>query len=99
MKNMAPTCGTLHENGSENANAFYGDAFKNLFTSFIAGTPIKRKAWDGYWKYRYGKIEMHCKDGSVVDFLETKDIIFTLSGILQYDWVVATPENCPLLTK
>lgn len=68
--------------------------FKELFTTFVAGTPIKRKAWRGYWVYRYGKIEMHTKGGDIVDFVDSEDILFTLSGVLQDDWEIATNENC-----
>ena len=74
-------------------------SFKELFADFIAGTPIKRKAWRGYWKYRMGEIEMHCKDGTVTKFSETKDILFTLSGILQNDWEYAHDYNCDIPVK
>ncbi|MDD4566142.1 MAG: hypothetical protein PHE79_11795 [Eubacteriales bacterium] len=74
-------------------------SFKELFADFIAGTPIKRKTWKGYWKYRHGAIEMHCADGSTTNFTDTKDILFTVSGILQNDWEVATPENSTLEEK
>lgn len=67
--------------------------FKELFADFIAGTPIKRKTWKGYWKYHYGKIDMYCKDGTIVNFVDTKDLPFTLSCILEDDWEVATEEN------
>lgn len=70
--------------------------FKELFPTFIAGTPIKRKAWRGYWVYKYGKIEIHSKTGEVIDFLETKDILFTIAGMLEDDWEVATNENCDI---
>jgi hypothetical protein len=74
-------------------------SFKELFSDFIAGTPIKRKVWRGYWVYKYGKIEIHTKGGNVVNFLETNDVLFTLSGILQDDWEVATNENCDIPVK
>jgi len=67
--------------------------FKELFQTFIAGTPIKRKPWKGYWVYKYGNIEMHTKNGDVVNFTDTNDILFTISGILQDDWEIATEEN------
>lgn len=70
--------------------------FKELFPTFIAGTPIKRKAWRGYWVYKYGKIEMHTWDNKVVNFLDSEDILFTISGILEDDWEVATSENSVL---
>jgi hypothetical protein len=42
--------------------------FKELFPSFIAGTPIKRKVWRGYWKYnaRIRQVVIYTKDGMVV---------------------------------
>lgn len=73
--------------------------FKELFSSFIAGKPIKRKPWGGFWVYRYGKIEMHTKKGEVVNFLSTEDVLFTISGILEDDWEVATSENCDIHVK
>lgn len=70
--------------------------FKELLADFIAGTPIKRKVWKGYWVYKYGKIEIHTKTGEVIDFQKTEDVIFTVSGILQDDWEVATNDNCDI---
>lgn len=73
--------------------------FKELFQTFIAGTPIKRKVWGGYWIYKYGNIEMHTKTGEVIDFLDTEDILFTISGILEDDWEIATNENCDIVVN
>jgi hypothetical protein len=73
--------------------------FKDLFATFIAGTPIKRKVWRGYWVYKYGKIEIHTKTGETINFLDTQDILFTISGILEDDWEVATNENCNIPVK
>lgn len=70
--------------------------FKELFATFIAGTPIKRKVWRGYWVYKYGKIEIHTKTGEVIEFSKVEDILFTISGILEDDWEVATNENCDI---
>lgn len=36
---------------------------------------------------------MHTKTGEVVDFLDTEDVLFTISGILQDDWEVATKKE------
>lgn len=71
--------------------------FKELLATFIAGTPIKRKVWKGYWLYKRGRIQMHTKEGLVVDFQESKDIIFSISGILEDDWEVATAENTEIV--
>lgn len=70
--------------------------FKELFSAFVAGTPIKRKVWRGYWVYKYGKIEIHTKTGEVIDFHETKDVLFTISAFLQDDWEIATNDNCDI---
>lgn len=71
-------------------------SFRELLADFIAGTPIKRKPWGGYWKYRYGKIEMHGKNGATTHLTETNDILFTISHIMMYDWEIATNENCEI---
>jgi hypothetical protein len=73
--------------------------FKELFPTFIAGTPIKRKVWKGYWVYKRGVIEIHTKTGEVINFLATTDVIFTISGILEDDWEIATNENCDIEVK
>ena len=73
--------------------------FKQLFADFIAGAPIKCKTWGGYWKYRLGEIEMHGKDGTVEKFTGPEDILFTVAGILQYDWEYATDNNCGIPVK
>lgn len=70
---------------------------KALFRELAAGVPVKRKAWAGYWRYHFGKLEMHSKDGSIIPVTETKDILFTIAGILMEDWEIATEENCPVL--
>lgn len=70
--------------------------FKELFSEFVAGTPIKRKVWRGYWVYRFKRIEIHTKDGQLIDFIDTDDILFTISGILQDDWEYANDDNCDI---
>lgn len=70
--------------------------FKNLMSEFLAGTPIKRKVWRGYWIYKRGKIEIHTKTGEVINFLEVEDVMFTINGMLQDDWEIATNENCDI---
>lgn len=83
----------------KNFKAVTGRYFRDLFQTFIAGTPIKRKVWRGYWVYKYGKIEIHTKTGEVINFTDTQDILFTLSGILEDDWEIATSENCDIPVK
>lgn len=73
-------------------------SFKELFPSFIAGTPIKRKSWGGYWKYnpRIRQVIIYTKDGQIVPFEEVDDWSFTLAGMLEDDWEVATNDNCDI---
>lgn len=73
--------------------------FKDIVADFIAGVPIKRKSWGGYWLYKDGQIEIHTKTGEIIYFNEVKDIIFTLSHITQDDWEIATNENCVIEVK
>lgn len=71
-------------------------SFKELFPDLISGQPIKRKSWRGYWIYKHGRIEIHAKNGDIIDFQETEDLLFTLSNIIQNDWEIATSENCDI---
>ena len=73
--------------------------FNELFSAFVAGTAIKRKVWRGFWVYKYGQVEIHSKDGSVIFLKDTADILFTLAGVLQTDWEVATNENCDITVE
>lgn len=72
------------------ANTNNGVTLKELYHLFKTGTPIKRKSWGGYWIFKDGKVEIHTKEGIMLDFLETEDIIFTLSHVFENDWEVAT---------
>lgn len=51
--------------------------FKKAYEALKQGHKIKREHWKGYWVKENGTITMHCKDGSVIPFLETEDIIYT----------------------
>lgn len=70
--------------------------FRDYLADFIAGVPIKRKPWRGYWIYKDGKIEIHTKTGEVILFTDTEDILFTISHFFQDDWEYATNENCDI---
>jgi hypothetical protein len=75
--------------------------FKELWLEFIAGAPIKRKVWRGYWKYcpRINNIKIFTKEGKCLLLTETEDVLFTISGILMDDWEIATNENCDIEVK
>lgn len=68
-----------------------------LYVEFAMGTPVKRKAWKGYWRYWFGDVKMHTREGEVVDLKDMENPLFTLAGVLADDWEIATPENCPVL--
>ena len=73
----------------------------DLFAEFVSGTPIKRKAWGGYWKYnpRTKNIDMYTKEGEVIPITDTVDVLFTLANTLADDWEIATNENCDIEVK
>jgi len=73
--------------------------FNEIFADFVAGSLIKRECWKGYWKFKDGKIMMHNKDGSVIDFLDTQDVLFTVANICMCDWEIAYNSNCEVLMK
>jgi hypothetical protein len=74
-----------------------GYAFGELFAQFVAGTPIKRKGWGGYWIYKNGDIFIYTAEGDVINFNQTNNIIFTISHFTMFDWEVATKDNCLLM--
>jgi hypothetical protein len=80
---------------------FFGYSFKELFSTFVGGTPVKRRGWRGYWKYdpRLRNIKMFTKEGKVLLLTDTDDILFTISHISEYDWEIATNENCDIEVK
>ena len=55
--------------------------FKKAYEALKQGHKIKREHWRGYWVKENGTITMHCKDGSVIPFLETDDIV-------SYNWII-----------
>jgi hypothetical protein len=74
---------------------------KDLLPDLIAGTPIKRKPWRGFWKYdpRTKNIYIYTKEGEVIPFDQTQDVLFTLAGIVSEDWEIATNDNCDIPVK
>lgn len=72
--------------------------FRQLFPYFVAGVSVKRKEWLGYWKYDFitKQVYMYLKDGTVMNMVETQDIVFTLSNIVEDDWEIATNEKCSI---
>lgn len=62
--------------------------FKKAYQALKEGHKIKREHWKGYWVKEKGTITMHCKDGSVIPFLETDDIFVDLDNIVADNWII-----------
>ena len=62
--------------------------FRKAYEALKQGHKIKREHWRGYWVKENGTITMHCKDGSVIPFLETEDIFVDLDNIVADNWIV-----------
>ena len=69
-------------------------SFKDIFTLFIAGTPIKRKEWKGFWRNVEDGIYIFKKDGDYFPIGESNNMCSTLAHTTINDWEVATKENC-----
>ena len=65
--------------------------FKEAFHRLMAGYPIKRARWLGYWiADNAGNILMYCKDGMVVSMASGCTPAFTLEQTTADDWFVLT---------
>ncbi len=62
--------------------------FKKAYEALKQGHKIKREHWRGYWVKENETIMMHCKNGSVISFLETEDIFVDLDNIVADNWVI-----------
>lgn len=62
--------------------------FKKAYEALKQGHKIKRNPWTGYWVKENETIVMHCKDGSVIEFMETDDVFRDIDEMLYDDWVV-----------
>ena len=59
--------------------------FSSAMECLKCGEPIKRPGWIGYWIIRNGKLEMHCKDGSIL-VNQVNDVMLTLENASKSDW-------------
>lgn len=62
--------------------------FRKAYEALKQGAKIKRPHWRGFWIKENDTITMHCKDGSVIPFLETEDIFVDLDNIVADDWIL-----------
>lgn len=66
--------------------------FKDAYKALRQGYKIKMPEWKGYWKWEDDSIKMYCKDGSVLDIRETKDVNYTFQFIIRDDWIVENDD-------
>ena len=62
--------------------------FGKALEALKAGYQVKLPSWTGYWQKDGDTIAMHCKDGTVLDIRETKDVFYTLGNIASNEWEV-----------
>lgn len=68
--------------------------FKELFPLFIAGTPIKRKGWGGFWRWgNMTGIYIFLSDGRWLNLKDSDNMLSTIAHTLVDDWEIATKEN------
>lgn len=66
--------------------------FTEVFEALKSGEKIKLSHWTGYWQLENGRVMMHCKNGDIIDLQNSKDIIYTLSGIASDDWQIVDKD-------
>jgi hypothetical protein len=73
--------------------------FSEAYQLMKAGAKIKLPSWGGYWYYDYDKqtIMIVTKDYETIDIRETKDVDYTFNNINSSEWMIAYPENTPVL--
>lgn len=70
--------------------------FKDIYPYFVAGASIKREGWSGFWRYDLQGIRMYLKDGDIINFEDSPNMISTLSHMVIDDWHFATKDNCSI---
>ena len=71
-------------------------SFKEIYKYFVAGTPIKRVGWDGFWRYDLKGIHIYLQDGEIIPFKDSTNMITTISHTIIDDWEIATKDNCSI---
>ena len=69
-------------------------SFKEIFTLFITGSPIKRKEWKGFWRSTEDGVYIFKKDGTYFQIGDSSNMVTTLAHTIINDWEIATKENC-----
>ena len=71
--------------------------FGQAFELMKQGVKVKLPNWAGYWAWENGTIMMHCKDGSVINLLETEQAEYTFANMASDEFMIADETNTPVL--
>lgn len=63
-------------------------SWAEVWWHLLNGKKIKRPLWEGYWAWENNTIMMHCRDGKVINILDTDLPAYTFSNIAQRDWMI-----------
>ena len=67
--------------------------FASALFSLKRGFKIKRHDWIGYWELEGNEVMIHLKDGTVMNLVDSEDIVFTMENMACDDWEVITDAN------
>lgn len=62
--------------------------FRHAWFEMLNGKHVKLPSWSGYWAWENNTIMMHCKDGTVLNILETENPAYTFTNIATNEWEV-----------
>lgn len=67
--------------------------FVEVLEALKSGYKIKLPEWEGYWQLKDNDVMIHCRDGKVINLLDTQDVLYTLSNIAREDWEITEQSN------
>lgn len=62
--------------------------FQAAYSYLKRGHDIKLPEWGGFWRWnkKINSIDIHTRDGRVLDIRETNDVDYTLGFMFRDDW-------------
>lgn len=72
--------------------------FRHAYFAMLSGKAVRLPEWGGYWVWerskKYGDccIQMHCRDGRVIDIRDSEEPGYTFSNVAETRWEVCEPE-------
>lgn len=67
--------------------------FRHAFFEMLNGKKVKLPDWGGYWAWENNTIMIHCKDGTVLDIRDTKNVAYTFINIIDKHWEVMADQT------